>query len=58
MDSRAVSIWERYLNLRLRLVNHTQSRWLLTCPKEKHTDVIDSLGRRQLEGSLSFVDLL
>lgn len=58
MDSRAVSIWEWYLNLRLISVNNTQERWLLTCAEEKHTDMIDSLSRGQLEGSLSFVDLL
>ncbi len=32
--------------------------WSPTCTKEKHTDVIDSLSGRQLESSLSFVDLL
>jgi hypothetical protein len=58
VDSCAVSIWEWYLDLRSITLNYAQERQLPTCTKEKHTDVIDGLSSRQLEGGLGFVDLL
>lgn len=58
VDSRTISFWERHLYLNSVLLNYIQGRWLPTCAKEKHADVVDGLSCRQLKGSLGFVDLL
>jgi hypothetical protein len=40
------------------LVNIEHRTTVHTCAKEKHADVVDALGCRQLKGSFGFVDLL
>jgi hypothetical protein len=39
-------------------LNHGARTVILTCAKEKHADMVDCLGCRQLKGGFCFVDLL